>query len=177
MLDNYELHSCAFIPSRPPLWPSLIFCISTLILKLEMTIVNLDLQFVDQMRRFPIRSNDLWRSVRSARNRATYLISPILSRLTLSTTRLNPPLSKAHEVDNVKIWMIFRRQWFLRYVGVIWFVFHVPQLLLIIFTQQNSCCTSNSLMKHLQKLDWKLDLPWFSYDYQKCMLIFWKLDT
>jgi hypothetical protein len=53
----------------------------------------------------------------------------------------------------------------LRYAGVIWFVFHVLQLLLIRFIQQNSCCISKSTMKHLQNTDWKLDLPLFSYDY------------
>ena len=37
----------------------------------------------------------------------------------------------------------------LRYVGVIWFVFHVLQLLPIRFTQQNSCCISKSMIKHL----------------------------
>ena len=43
-------------------------------------------------------------------------------------------------------------QW-LRYVGVSWFVFHVLQLLPITFTQQHSCCNSEFMMKHLQKLD------------------------
>ena len=60
----------------------------------------------------------------------------------------------------------------LRYVGVIWFVFHVLQLLPIRLTQQNSCCISKSLMKHLQRLDRKLDLPLFSYGtYWKCMYV------
>jgi hypothetical protein len=49
--------------------------------------------------------------------------------------------------------------------------FHVLQLLLIGFTQQHSCCISKFMMKHLQKLDWKLDLPWSSCGYQKCMLL------
>ena len=36
------------------------------------------------------------------------------------------------------------------YVGVIWFVSHVPRLLPIIsFTQSHSCCISKSMMKHL----------------------------
>ena len=50
----------------------------------------------------------------------------------------------------------------IRYVGVNWFVFHVLQLLLIRFTQQNSCCIRKSSMKHLQKPDPKSDLPCFS---------------
>ena len=41
----------------------------------------------------------------------------------------------------------------LRYEGVMWFVFHVLQLLPIKFTQQNLCCISKSIMKHMQKLD------------------------
>ena len=27
------------------------------------------------------------------------------------------------------------------------------------------------MMKYMQKLDWKLDLPLLSYDYQKCMFV------
>ena len=50
-------------------------------------------------------------------------------------------------------------------VSGIWFIFHVLQLLPITFKQQNSCCLSKSKMKHLQTLDWKSDLPLFSYDY------------
>ena len=35
-------------------------------------------------------------------------------------------------------------------------------------------CISKSTMKHLQKSVWILDLPWFSYGYQKCMVVdFW----
>ena len=41
----------------------------------------------------------------------------------------------------------------LRYVGVVWLIFHVLQLLLIRFTQQNSCCISMYTMKHMQKPD------------------------
>ena len=37
-----------------------------------------------------------------------------------------------------------------RYMSVIWFAFHVLQLLLIVFTQQNSCCISKSTMKYVQ---------------------------
>ena len=41
-----------------------------------------------------------------------------------------------------------------RCVGVIWFRFHVLQLPLIRFTQQNSCCISKSTMKRImQKSD------------------------
>ena len=39
----------------------------------------------------------------------------------------------------------------IRYVGVIWFLFHVLQLLPIRCTQQNSCCISKSTMKNMQK--------------------------
>ena len=38
----------------------------------------------------------------------------------------------------------------LSYVGVIWFVLHVLQLLLVTFTQQNLCCMSKTMMKHMQ---------------------------
>ena len=41
----------------------------------------------------------------------------------------------------------------MRHVEVIWFLFHVLQLLLIRFTQQNSCGNDKSMMKHMQKLD------------------------
>ena len=37
--------------------------------------------------------------------------------------------------------------------------FRVLQLPLIRFTQQNSCCVSKPLMRHLQKLDCELDAP------------------
>ena len=47
----------------------------------------------------------------------------------------------------------------MRYVGVIRFVFHVLQLLLIGFTQRNLCCISISTMKHQHKSHSKLDLP------------------
>ena len=53
---------------------------------------------------------------------------------------------------------------FSKYVGVIWFVFHVPQLLSITFTQQNSCCI-------YQKSDWESSFSSFSYGYWKCMVV------
>jgi hypothetical protein len=37
-----------------------------------------------------------------------------------------------------------------RYVGVVWFHFHVFQVLSIRFIQQNSCCIRKSTMKHMQ---------------------------
>ena len=37
-----------------------------------------------------------------------------------------------------------------RYMGVIWFVFHVLQLLPVRFTQMNVCRISKSTMKQLQ---------------------------
>ena len=40
-------------------------------------------------------------------------------------------------------------------VGVIWFLFHALQLLPVRFTQQNSCCSSRSTTKHMQKSYWK----------------------
>ena len=58
-----------------------------------------------------------------------------------------------------------------RYVGAIWFLFHVLQLLLIRLAQQNSCCISKSMMKHMQTPDCKMVFPWLSYDYQKCMFV------
>ena len=45
----------------------------------------------------------------------------------------------------------------LRYRGVIWFMFHVLQLLPIRFTQQNSWCINKPTMKHMQKLDKKIE--------------------
>ena len=53
----------------------------------------------------------------------------------------------------------------LRCVGVLQFVFNILQLLSIRFTQRNLCCFSKSMMKHMQKLDWKWDQPRFSYDF------------
>lgn len=49
--------------------------------------------------------------------------------------------------------------------------FHVLQLTPFIFTQQNSWCISISTTKHMQKLDWKLDLPLFTYGSHKCMFV------
>ena len=40
-----------------------------------------------------------------------------------------------------------------RFVDVIWFIFHVLQLLLIRFTQRNLCCIREFMMKHQQKPD------------------------
>ena len=51
----------------------------------------------------------------------------------------------------------------LRHVGVIWFTFHVLQLLSIRFIEQNACCISKSTMKHMQKAYWNSDLPLFGY--------------
>ena len=58
-----------------------------------------------------------------------------------------------------------------RYVGVIQFFFHIFQLLKIIFTQQNLCCINKPTMKHMQKLDQKLNLSYFNYDSRKCILV------
>ena len=44
--------------------------------------------------------------------------------------------------------------------------FHVLQLLQIEFTKQNLCFISKSTMKRIQKSDWNLDLPCFSYGYR-----------
>jgi hypothetical protein len=57
----------------------------------------------------------------------------------------------------------------IRYVGVSWFVFHNPELLLIIFTLQNLCRISKSMVKHPQKANWKQDFPWFKYSYRQCI--------
>ena len=51
------------------------------------------------------------------------------------------------------------------YVGVIRYVAHVLQRLLIIFTPRSLCWINKSTTKHQQKLDWKSDLPWLSYGY------------
>ena len=50
-------------------------------------------------------------------------------------------------------------------LGVIWFVFHVLQLLPIRL-HKNLCCISKSKIP-----DWKLDLPLFSCGYRKCMFV------
>ena len=42
---------------------------------------------------------------------------------------------------------------YLRCVDVIWFVFHVLQLLLIRFAQQNMCCIRKSTTRYHQKSD------------------------
>ena len=57
----------------------------------------------------------------------------------------------------------------LRYAGVSWVVFHVVQLLPIIFTQQELCCIGKLTMKHLHKPERKSDLVLFSCDFCKCM--------
>ena len=59
----------------------------------------------------------------------------------------------------------------LRYVCVIWFDFHVLQLLHIRFTQWNMCCISKCMMKHQQKLDWKLNLLLFTHGHWKCKFV------
>jgi hypothetical protein len=41
-------------------------------------------------------------------------------------------------------------RWTIRYVHVLWFIFHVQQLSLIGFTQLNPCYNSKPTMKHLQ---------------------------
>ena len=52
---------------------------------------------------------------------------------------------------------------YIRYVDVIWFIFHVLKLLPIRFTQPNSWCINKSMMKYMQKPD----LPLFRYGYRK----------
>ena len=39
------------------------------------------------------------------------------------------------------------------HVGIIWFVFHVPQLVPLRFTQQNLHCINKSMMKDTKKRD------------------------
>lgn len=56
-------------------------------------------------------------------------------------------------------------------MGVIWFTFQVLQLLPTRITQQNICYFSKSTMKHEQKVDWKLELPLFSYGHQNDMFV------
>jgi hypothetical protein len=61
---------------------------------------------------------------------------------------------------------------YLRYVGVIWFLFDVLQLLPIIFTEQNPCWSSKSIETSLkEKPGWKSELPWFTHDYRKRMFV------
>jgi hypothetical protein len=58
----------------------------------------------------------------------------------------------------------------IRYLGVIRFVFHVVQPLLIRFTQQILCYSKSSL-NHEHKSDQKSELPWFFYGYRKWLFV------
>lgn len=60
-----------------------------------------------------------------------------------------------------------------RYVCGIWFLFHVLQLLPIIFIYRNLCCICKAMMQHQRRLDWKSNLPWFRYMIVEsaCLLI------
>jgi hypothetical protein len=59
-----------------------------------------------------------------------------------------------------------------RFAGVIWFLFHVFQLLMIKFVPNETfCCIGKSTTKHHQEPDWTLDLPWFTYGFRKCMCV------
>ena len=51
------------------------------------------------------------------------------------------------------------------------FFLHVLQLLPIRFTWKNLCRIRKSMMTHLQKSDWKSDLPWLSFGYWKVMFV------
>ena len=46
-----------------------------------------------------------------------------------------------------------------KHVGVIRVIFHVLQLLPIIFTQQNSCYITKPTTNNLQKPNWESNLP------------------
>jgi hypothetical protein len=64
----------------------------------------------------------------------------------------------------------------LRYVDIIWFIFHALQLLWTRLTQQSSRCMTKCMMQHLQQLDWKSDLPWFNYSSSEvygCRFLNW----
>ena len=54
-----------------------------------------------------------------------------------------------------------------RYVGVMWFVFHVLRPLPIRYTQRSLCCISNAMTKHRQKLD----PSWFNNGQFKCIFV------
>ena len=73
-----------------------------------------------------------------------------------------------------KFYIYLQLHFALRYVahvGVIWFVFHVIQLLINIYTTK-ICCTRISAMKHQQKSDSKSDLPKLKMDiWSACLLI------
>ena len=57
-------------------------------------------------------------------------------------------------------------KWEEPYAGIIQIIFHVLQLLLIWFAQQNLCYISESMLKNLKKNQIKdHTLPKFSYDY------------
>ena len=61
--------------------------------------------------------------------------------------------------------------WLLRNVGAILLSFHVLQLILMSFTQQNSYCLNKSITEYLQIQDWKANLTRFGYGYQNCMFV------
>ena len=59
-------------------------------------------------------------------------------------------------------------------MGVIWFIFHALQLLPIRFTQQNSCCISKSIMKHMQNRIKIWTSPYLGMVIgSSCLLICW----
>ena len=76
----------------------------------------------------------------------------------------------------IKAWTLyFQLDWIhlydIRYVGVVWFVFHVLQILSIRLIQQSFCCISKSTMTYQHKLDSESNLPFFGYGFWKYMFV------
>lgn len=92
-----------------------------------------------------------------------FLVHQIVGSTSYSLIYLPVPGHYQHKTHNR---YVSEKKFTLRYVGVIRFSVHLLQLLPVRFTQQHfMCCISKSKMKYKQKLDWKLDHPYFSYGY------------
>ena len=64
-------------------------------------------------------------------------------------------------------WSLFKSNW--RYVGAMWFILHVLQLLPIYLHHKNFCCISKPKMTHQPKLKWKSGQFSHTYGYWKCL--------
>ena len=65
-------------------------------------------------------------------------------------------------------WILVRA----RYLGIFQLVFpYSPTSTSWICTTKLCIALAKSTMKHQKKLDWKADLPWFSYNYWKCTFV------
>ena len=102
--------------------------------------------------------------------------SPILPTLEsylhpLHLLTLNPFSSSLFYMENPS-WLFA-----IRYVGVIWFIFMFSNFYQFDLHNQIYFFINKSMMKYLQKPDWKLDLFLFSYGFRQCMLLIFWLDV